>query len=106
MQSAPAVAMSAVTLLETGIVIQARRGPAGVDDLTRLLTGAGVITVPFDERMGVMAIEAFAKFGRDSQSGAKLNFGDCASYALAKSLNAPLLFKGADFSQTDIISAV
>lgn len=106
MQSSPAVAMSAVTLLETGIVIQSRRGPAGVDDLTKLLSGTRVMTVPFDERMAVLAIEAFARFGRGGQSGAKLNFGDCASYALAKSLDAPLLFKGNDFTATDIVSAV
>lgn len=52
------------------------------------------------------AVDAFMRFGRGRGHSAKLNFGDCMAYALAKSLNAPLLYKGDDFAQTDIRSAL
>lgn len=53
-----------------------------------------------------IAAEAFLRFGRGRGHAAKLNFGDCMAYALAKSLDAPLLFKGDDFALTDIRSAL
>ena len=106
MQRTSAVGMSAVTLLEAGVVMRSKRGPAGVVSLERLLVRAKIALFPFNEAMARIAIEAFSQYGRRSGSKAKLNFGDCASYALAKALDVPLLFKGDDFSQTDIVSAL
>ena len=105
-QAADVVKISAITLLEAGIVMHRKQGPGGVDDLRDLLSSASVEIVPFDGDMARIGTDAFARFGRGSGSPAKLNFGDCASYALAKSLSVPLLFKGADFVHTDIVSAV
>ena len=105
-QAADVVKVSAITLLEAGIVMHSKQGPGGVDDLRDLLSSANVEIVPFDGDMARIGTDAFARFGRGSGSPAKLNFGDCASYALAKSLDIPLLFKGNDFSETDIVSAV
>ena len=106
LNAAAAVSISAVTVLESGMVISARHGATGLVDLRRLLAIAGAVTIPFDETMANIALDAFAKYGRSSGSKAKLNFGDCAAYALAKSLGAPMLYKGDDFSETDIVSAV
>ena len=100
------VALSAVTRLETGIVIARRSREAGLVALARLLAELDARFVPFDETQAVSAIAAYQIFGKGFYSKAKLNFGDCASYALAKALDAPLLYKGDDFSQTDIISAL
>ncbi len=61
--------------------------------------------VPFDERMIRIAQEAFLRYGK-GRHPAKLNFGDCMSYALAKALDVPLLYKGEDFAATDIESAL
>ena len=57
------------------------------------------------QELAVIAREAFLRFGK-GRHPARLNCGDCASYALAKSLNIPLLFKGADFAKTDIVPAL
>ena len=62
--------------------------------------------VAFDEVQASAAFVAFKTYGKGIHSKAKLNFGDCASYALAKSQNLPLLFKGDDFAATDIMAAV
>jgi ribonuclease VapC len=62
--------------------------------------------VAFDESQADVAFAAFNTFGKGIHPKAKLNFGDCASYALAKSQNVPLLFKGDDFAATDIVAAV
>ena len=105
-QAADVVKISAITLLEAGIVMHRKQGPGGVDDLRDLLSSASVEIIPFDGDMARIGTYAFARFGRGSSSPARLNFGDCASYALAKSLSVPLLFKGADFVHTDIVSAV
>ncbi|WP_338029822.1 type II toxin-antitoxin system VapC family toxin [Gluconacetobacter takamatsuzukensis] len=57
--------------------------------------------VPFSSTQAALARQAFLRFGKDRHP-AGLNFGDCASYALARERNLPLLFKGDDFSQTDL----
>jgi ribonuclease VapC len=104
--NATAVSVSGVTVLEAGMVVWARFGASGLVDLRRLLASVNAVVVPFDGTLADIAIHAFATFGRGSGAPAKLNFGDCASYALAKSLGAPLLYKGNDFAATDIVSAV
>jgi ribonuclease VapC len=66
------------------------------------LTELGVEIVPFSEPYISQALDAYSRFGKGINPRARLNLGDCAAYALAKVLNVPLLFKGGDFSQTDI----
>jgi ribonuclease VapC len=93
--------VSAATLLEASIVMQARTGPDGLEDLDRLLQAAGVRCVAVDATQALAARAAWARFGK-GRSPAGLNFGDCFSYALAMTLDRPLLFKGDDFAQTDV----
>ena len=71
-----------------------------------LLAQTELVVVPFDNQHVSLAIEAFLHFGRSRNHPARLNYGDCMAYALAKSLDAPLLFKGNDFSQTDVKCAI
>jgi ribonuclease VapC len=97
--------MSAATHVEIGIVISSRFGPAGQHYLSTFLTRAGVQTVPVDAEQADTAITAYRRFGKGTHP-AGLNFGDCFSYALAKTLDIPLLYKGGDFAETDILSAV
>jgi ribonuclease VapC len=97
--------MSAATHVEIGIVISSRFGPAGQHYLSTFLTRAGVQTVPVDAEQADTAITAYRRFGKRTHP-AGLNFGDCFSYALAKTLDIPLLYKGGDFAETDILSAV
>ena len=90
------------TLLETSIVVEARSGAAGTRDLDELVASLNLVIVPFNEDHLAFAREAFRQFGKGQGHSARLNFGDCFSYALAKATGAPLLFKGDDFAKTDI----
>jgi ribonuclease VapC len=92
-------------LVETSIVIEACFGAEGLRDLDRLMERAGVEVIPVDVEQARTAREAFARFG-NGRHVAGLNFGDCSSYALARSLGEPLLFKGDDFGQTDTVPIV
>jgi ribonuclease VapC len=96
------LAMSAPTRLELGIVALNRNIHARVEEA--LLTYQ-IQVEPFTPSQGTLAIAAFTQYGKGRHPAA-LNFGDCCAYALAKSLNLPLLFKGNDFAQTDIASAL
>ncbi len=98
--------MSAVSLLETGIVLRSRGGEKLVETLYDFLSHAAFEVVPFDSAQARIAINAFLRFGKGVHAKAALNFGDCAAYALAKSLDVPLLYKGDDFTATDIVAAV
>jgi ribonuclease VapC len=71
--------------------------------LEEFVSGRGASIVPFTREMADIASRAFAAFGRSSGHPAKLNFGDCMTYAVATVMKAPLLFKGDDFSRTDIM---
>ena len=96
--------ISTATLVEASIVMQARTGDDGVQDLDDLLTVAGVRPVAVDADQAVLARQAFARFGK-GRAPAGLNFGDCFAYALARATGRPLLFKGADCAQTDVRAA-
>jgi len=96
--------MSAVSALETAIVVHARKGPAGVRELDLLVHAAGVKIVSFDPEQVLLARAAYEKYGKGHHPAA-LNLGDCCSYALAVSSGQALLFKGEDFSQTDMRAA-
>jgi ribonuclease VapC len=96
--------LSAANLVEVGIVMQARRGDDGARDVDLLLAKLRVEIVPFTARQAEIARKAFRRYGR-GRHDAELNFGDCFAYALAKDAAAPLLFKGDDFGQTDVMAA-
>jgi ribonuclease VapC len=83
------------------MVEEARRGSAGALKLDALIRDLRVIGLPFTAEHAALAREAFRRFGKGRHPAA-LNFGDCMSYALAKERREPLLFKGRDFSRTDI----
>ena len=97
---------SAVSLQEAGMIMRSRKGDIGVQDLFTLLTTLRVQVSAYDEAQARVAIDAFSKYGKGMGTAAKLNMGDCASYALAKSLDVPLLYKGHDFPATDITAAI
>lgn len=93
--------LSAASWVEASIVIESRYGPAGLHHLDRLLAQAGFETVAVDAEQARIAREAFQRYGK-GRNPAALNFGDCFAYALAVARGEPLLFKGNDFSQTDV----
>jgi ribonuclease VapC len=97
--------ISAATLVEATVVLT-RQTKSGDDrDLAPFLTAAPFEIVAFDEEQSVLARDAFRRYGQRSGHPARLNFGDCFAYALAKQRNEPLLFIGRDFSQSDITPA-
>lgn len=98
--------VSAPTYLETAIVMLARSGPGAQEKLDRLVLDLDIEVVAFTRDLAVLAIAAYRRYGKGSGHAAGLNFGDCFSYALAKLRNEPLLFKGNDFSRTDVGDAI
>jgi len=93
--------LSAFSALETSVVIEARKGENGKKELDKLLHLTKIEIVEMNAQQVQFGLEAWQKFGKGHHP-AKLNLGDCCSYALAKYSNEPLLFKGNDFSKTDI----
>ena len=93
--------LSAVSLVETSMVAMRLRTPNPVTAFDNLIDKLGIEIVPVDREQALLAREAFRRFGKGRHK-AGLNFGDCFAYALAKQKNEPLLYKGNDFSQTDI----
>ncbi len=98
--------ISAGTLLETGIVLQARHGDEGTRDLDLLVLKLRLVVAPVTERQVGLARRAYRQYGKGQHHPAGLNFGDCFAYALARSSGRPLLFKGEDFARTDVRRAV
>ena len=97
--------LSSVSLLETSMVLAGRTGTAAAwTGLDALIARAGMQVVAQDAQLAEAARDAFVRFGKGRHPAA-LNMGDCASYALAKTRNLPLLFKGADFPKTDLVAA-
>ncbi len=97
--------MSVVSHLEVSMVLERQAKPTDARHLDVFLQRAGVVVEPVTLRQGALARQAFYDFGR-GRHRAKLNFGDCFSYALAKDMDEPLLFKGNDFLLTDVKVAV
>jgi ribonuclease VapC len=93
--------MSVANYVEVSIVIEARHGAEGVRELDRFIDRAGIELAGVDVEQGKLARDAFSRFGKGRHAAA-LNFGDCFAYALARVLEQPLLFKGDDFSKTDL----
>jgi ribonuclease VapC len=96
--------ISAANVLETGLVLEARRGESAGREFDLFLQQAGLEIVPADWEQVEIARVAWRKYGKGWHK-AGLNFGDCFAYALAKVSGEVLLFKGEDFSHTDLISA-
>ena len=94
--------VSAANLLETSIVIDARRDAIASRRLDEFMQSARVEVAPVTARQAEIARAAYRDFGRGSGHPARLNFGDCFAYALAKDNDQSLLFKGDDFSHTDV----
>ena len=94
--------LSAGSLLEAQIVVRAREHPALLEKLERFLDEIEILVTPFDENQARLAADAFQRYGKGQGHPAQLNMGDCAVYALAKSVNEPVLFVGNDFAQTDV----
>ena len=98
--------VSAAGYLEAGIVLDRhRRGPVS-DALDDYLESTALGVAPVTPRQARIARAAYRDFGRGSGHAAKLNFGDCFSYALAIERDEPLLFTGDDFSHTDVRNAL
>jgi ribonuclease VapC len=98
--------ISAVNYVEAAVVIDDRRDPAASRCFDDAIREAMIIVEPVDARQAQTAREAYRDFGRGSGHPARLNFGDCFAYALARDRGEPLLFKGNDFIHTDIVPAV
>lgn len=104
MGGAVELGVSAATLVEAGIVAEAKGGREAADDLEALLSELECTVVPLDHEQTAAALEAWRRFGKGRHPAA-LNFGDCLSYAAAKVAGRSLLFKGNDFTQTDVSAA-
>ena len=97
--------LSAATLLEVAMVIEARKGDGGGRDLDLLISKAKIEVVPVDAGQVEEARRAWRRFGR-GRHDAGLNYGDLFSYALSRSTGEPLLFKGGDFARTDVARVI
>lgn len=103
--AATAPRISAANYLETVIVIDASRDPIASRHVDDLFNKARLVIEPVTAEQAVLARSAYRDFGKGSGHPAQLNFGDCFAYALAKNAGEPLLYKGEDFSQTDLVPA-
>jgi len=97
--------VSAANFFEAALVIDGSRDPVASRRFDELVKEARIAIEPVTEAQARIAREAYRDFGKGSGHPAKLNFGDCFAYALAKTAGEPLLFKGDDFIHTDVISA-
>jgi ribonuclease VapC len=102
MASAPVRRLSAASYVELGAVVDGRHNPVSSGAVDSVLRALHVEVVPFTVDQARIARVAYQQFGRGSGHPARLNMGDCFAYALARDLGEPLLFKGEDFSLTDI----
>ena len=106
MMEASHLLVSAGTLLETSVVLDARQPLRSSRRLDRLVADLDLEVVPVDEQHVAVARTAYRDYGKGSGHPAQLNFGDCFAYALATLTGEPLLFKGQDFSATDVLPAL
>ena len=102
---AESVLLCAATRLELTVVAEGKRFNSTSADLEALLSNLRVHVVPFNADHMRWALHGWRHYGRGRHRAA-LNLGDCFSYGLAKAMDAPLLFKGEDFSYTDVKVAV
>lgn len=102
--SADSRRMSAANFVEAAIVVEALTKESGSRQFDAFFRRAGIVIEPVTEEQAHVARQAYTDFGK-GRHAAKLNFGDCFAYALARVTGEPLLFKGQDFSRTDIKAA-
>ncbi len=102
-EAAESRSMSTATFVEASMILESRYGPEGLRTLDLFIAKAEIKLVSLDTDQAHIARRAFSRFGK-GRHPAGLNYGDCFSYALARSLDESLLHKGDDFSQTDIAS--
>jgi len=105
-EKAATVKISSATFFEACLVVDRMHDPRLAAEFDTLCGEIGLTFVDFNEHQARIARTAYQKYGRGSGHGAKLNFGDCFAYALAKTTGEPLLYKGKDFIQTDVRSAL
>ena len=105
MSEADSCKISAATFVEVAVVVEAQTKDRGGRQLDAFLRRAGFVVEPVTEEQAHLARQAYSDFGK-GRHPAGLNFGDCFSYALAKASGEALLFKGGDFSKTDIVGAL
>jgi ribonuclease VapC len=105
-ESATVRRVSAVNFVEAAVVIDGSRDPIASRRFDDLLREAQVLIEPVTEIQARLARDAYRDFGKGSGHSARLNFGDCFAYALAKTTGDSLLFIGADFGHTDIMPAI
>jgi ribonuclease VapC len=98
--------ISAANFLEAAIVIDGARDPIASRRFDDLVREASLVIEPVTEAQARIARDAYRDFGKGGGHPAQLNFGDCFAYALARAAGDPLLFKGTDFSHTDIARAL
>src|SRR5437016_4154049 len=98
--------MSAASFLEAAIVVDLSRDPIASRRFDDLLEVAGVTIEPVTDKHARLGRAAYRDFGKGSGHPAQLNFGDCFAYALARESGEPLLFKGRDFTYTDVTPAL
>ena len=103
-EDSPLCRFPATCFLEATMTVLGRNGEDGLRDLDLFLAHSRMEIASFTESQARVARDAFKRFGK-GRHPAKLNFGDCIAYALAKETGEELLFKGTDFSQTDIAVA-
>ncbi|MBL0156056.1 MAG: type II toxin-antitoxin system VapC family toxin [Bryobacterales bacterium] len=103
-QSAERCLISVANFVELSMVIESQIGPDAGRQCDAFFRSAGIVIEPLTVEQGLIARQAFLDFGK-GRHPAGLNYGDCFAYALAKATGEPLLFKGQDFSRTDIRSA-
>src|SRR6478735_4430532 len=98
--------VSAVNFVESAVVIDASRDPIAARRFDDFIREAGITVEPVSKVQAQLARDAYRDFGKGSGHPAKLNFGDCFAYALARATGQPLLFRGDDFIHTDVVPAL
>lgn len=98
--------MTAVNFVESAVVIDASRDPIATRRFDDFIKEANISIEPVTHHQAQIARSTYRDFGKGSGHPARLNFGDCFAYALAKEFGQALLFKGEDFAHTDIVSAL
>jgi ribonuclease VapC len=102
-EAAESRSLSAASFVETSMIVESRYGSDGMRDLDLFIAKAQIELIAVDVEQAHLARQAFRQFGK-GRHPAGLTFGDCFSYALARALSDPLLYKGADFGKCDIES--
>lgn len=106
LDAADTLCISAAADLEFSMVIDSRKDPAMSRDVDEILDRFGIVIEPVTPEQARIARQAFRDYGRGSGHPARMNFGDCFSYALAREKRESIHFKGTDFAQTDLRSAL